>query len=173
MTRRRPRQMTTNITGKWVGILMSFFSLFLAVDLAASQAANSSPVRKDVYAELAKSPRKAAARHNPFEQDPDAVMAGGKLYGLHCAECHGDLADGGKKAPSLRAPEVQEATSGTLFWLLTNGVVRRGMPVWSKLPEPQRWQLVSYIKSLAPAHKPDSTSEPSHENDSVPHAPAR
>jgi len=35
-----------------------------------------------------------------------------------------------------------------LFWLLTNGVVRRGMPVWSKLPEPQRWQLVSYIKSL-------------------------
>jgi len=22
------------------------------------------------------------------------------------------------------------------------------MPVWSKLPEPERWQLVSYIKSL-------------------------
>jgi hypothetical protein len=31
---------------------------------------------------------------------------------------------------------------------LTNGVVRRGMPVWSKLPEPQRWQLVTYLKSL-------------------------
>jgi hypothetical protein len=27
------------------------------------------------------------------------------------------------------------------------------MPVWSKLPEPQRWQLVSYLKSLAPAGK--------------------
>jgi hypothetical protein len=24
------------------------------------------------------------------------------------------------------------------------------MPVWSKLPEPQRWQLVTYIKSLGP-----------------------
>jgi hypothetical protein len=40
---------------------------------------------------------------------------------------------------------------GALFWLLTNGVVRRGMPVWSKLPEPQRWQLVSFIESLTPA----------------------
>ena len=38
----------------------------------------------------------------------------------------------------------QQATPGTLFWILTNGVVRRGMPVWSKLPEPQRWQIVTY-----------------------------
>jgi mono/diheme cytochrome c family protein len=50
--------------------------------------------------------------------------------------------------PSLRADPVRQATPGTLFWILTNGVVRRGMPVWSKLPEPQRWQLVSYVKSL-------------------------
>jgi len=25
------------------------------------------------------------------------------------------------------------------------------MPVWSKLPEPQRWQLVTYVQSLGPA----------------------
>ena len=65
-----------------------------------------------------------------------------------CAQCHGEAAEGGKKAPTLRAAEVQEAPAGAIFWILTNGVVRRGMPVWSKLPEPQRWQLVSYIKSL-------------------------
>ncbi len=64
------------------------------------------------------------------------------------------MADGGKKGPSLRADEVQQATPGTLFWLLTNGVVRHGMPVWSKLPEPQRWQLVSFIKSLTPETPP-------------------
>ena len=110
--------------------------------------------RKDVYAELSKAPRKAMARRNPFEKEPDAVPAGAKLFDLHCAECHGETADGGKKGPSLRASEVHQATPGTLFWLLTNGVVRRGMPVWSKLPEPQRWQLVSYIKSLSPAPKP-------------------
>ena len=55
--------------------------------------------------------------------------------------------------PSLLTDPVQQATPGTLFWILTNGVVRRGMPVWSKLPEPQRWQIVSYLKSLTPSGK--------------------
>jgi mono/diheme cytochrome c family protein len=112
-----------------------------------------------LYGELAKVPTKAVTRRNPLDSDHDAVPAGAKLYGLHCAECHGENAEGGKgskKGPSLRADEVQQATPGALFWLLTNGVVRRGMPVWSKLPEPQRWQLVSYVKSLGapPASKP-------------------
>ena len=104
-----------------------------------------------VYDELAKAPKKAAARRNPLENDPEAVEAGANLFALHCAECHGATAEGGRKAPSLRADPVRRATPGTLFWILTNGVVRRGMPVWSKLPEPQRWQIVSYVKSLAPA----------------------
>jgi mono/diheme cytochrome c family protein len=120
-----------------------------------------SAVSDDVlYAELTKAPRKAMARHNPLSTDPDAVAAGGKLYGMHCAECHGETGTGGhgsKKGPSLRAEEVQQASPGTLFWILTNGVVRRGMPVWSKLPELQRWQLVSFIKSL---NAPDSGSAP-------------
>ena len=103
------------------------------------------------YAELAKAPEKARAHKNPLESDPDAVVAGRKLFEGHCAECHGNTAEGGKNAPSLRVPAVQEATPGTLFWVLTNGVVRRGMPVWSKLPEPQRWQIVSYLKSLGPS----------------------
>jgi mono/diheme cytochrome c family protein len=63
------------------------------------------------------------------------------------------MAEGGRKAPSLLAEQVQQATPGTLFWILTNGVVRHGMPVWSKLPEPQRWQIVSYLKSLTHAGK--------------------
>lgn len=128
----------------------------LLFGMAAAQTDNSgtqSPA-KSVYAELAKVPAKAAGRHNPLESDPEAVVAGAKLFEMHCAECHGPNADGGKKGPSLRAEEVQQAAPGTLFWLLTNGVVRKGMPVWSRLPEPQRWQLVSYIKSLGPQAPP-------------------
>jgi mono/diheme cytochrome c family protein len=128
----------------------------LLVGIADAQTENSgaqSP-SKSVYAELAKVPAKAAGRRNPLESDPEAVAAGAKLFEQHCAECHGTNADGGKKGPSLRADEVQQATPGTLFWLLTNGVVRKGMPVWSRLPEPQRWQLVSYIKSLGPSQTP-------------------
>ena len=113
----------------------------------------------EIYAELGKAPEKARNRVNPLENDPDAVPAGRLLFDDHCAECHGATANGSKKAPSLRVPEVQAATPGTLFWLLTNGVVRKGMPVWSKLPEPQRWALVRYLKSLGVAEP--STEAPS------------
>lgn len=106
-----------------------------------------------VYAELAKVPKKAVLRRNPMESDPSAVAAGANLFALRCAECHGEFAEGGHKGPSLVADPVRQATPGALFWVLSNGVVRKGMPVWSKLPEPQRWQLVSYLKSLEPPEK--------------------
>jgi len=127
---------------------------------AVTQADNAAV---SVYSELSKAPQKAVARHNPLEKDAEAVSGGAKLFALHCAECHGESAEGGKgtkKGPSLRAIEVQQATPGALFWLLTNGIVRRGMPVWSKLPEPQRWQLVSYIKSLGPPSPPKAEAQP-------------
>ncbi len=101
-----------------------------------------------VYGEIAKAPEKMRGKKNPLSKDPEAPVAGGILFEEHCEECHGAAALGGKKGPSLRVAEVQEASDGTIFWVLSNGVVRKGMPVWSKLPEPQRWQLVSYIKSL-------------------------
>jgi len=100
------------------------------------------------YAELLKAPEKARQRANPLEADPTAVAAGNKLFEQHCAECHGATGEGGRKGPRVNVQEVQQATPGTLFWLLTNGVVRRGMPVWSKLPEAQRWQLVRYLQTL-------------------------
>ncbi len=104
--------------------------------------------QESIFAELAKVPAKYKNKQNPMANDRDAVAAGKVLFEEHCEDCHGMGATGGKKAPSLRAKEVQEATPGAIFWILTNGVVRKKMPVWSKLPEPQRWQLVSYIKSL-------------------------
>jgi mono/diheme cytochrome c family protein len=132
-------------------VLSVFVLMLLLLSHARAQSDSSkhSAKRKPFYTELAKAPPRAAARSNPIESDPEAVAAGAKLYAMHCAECHGEMANGTRRAPSLRADQVQHATPGVLFWVLTNGVVRRGMPVWSKLPEPQRWQLVSYLKSLS------------------------
>jgi mono/diheme cytochrome c family protein len=145
-------------------------SLLLAVSVVLAQNPNSGKPPQAVareydpaiYAELQKAPEKARLRTNPLQNDPDAVAAGAILFEQHCAECHGASTRGGKKGPSLRVAEVQAATPGAIFWVLTNGVVRKGMPVWSKLPEPQRWQLVRYIKWLgeltpatgSPAPKP-------------------
>lgn len=125
----------------------------LLLGLADSQAGAQKNGR-EIYAELGKAPEKARERVNPLENDGEAIAAGKLLFEDHCAECHGELAEGGsgrKRGPSLRAPEVQNAKPGAIFWVLTNGVVRKGMPVWSRLPEPQRWQLVRYIKSLGVA----------------------
>jgi mono/diheme cytochrome c family protein len=129
-------------------LVLSVFVVFaLSFALAVAQGTNSNS-RQHYYEELAKVPEKARNRPNPLEDDPNAMVAGRKLFEQHCAECHGSNAEGGRKGPSLRVPEVQAASPGTLFWVLTNGVVRRGMPVWSKLPEQQRWQIVSYLRSL-------------------------
>ncbi|HXC48868.1 MAG TPA: c-type cytochrome [Candidatus Sulfotelmatobacter sp.] len=129
------------------------FSAFLLTGMCFLCAAQGKPEKTEpasVYSELEKAPAKYQAKANPLAKDKDAVAAGKVLFEEHCAECHGENALGTKKAPSLRAPEVQSAPPGTLFWILTNGIVRKGMPVWSKLPEPQRWQLVTYVQSLGP-----------------------
>ncbi len=105
-------------------------------------------IKESKYAVLAEAPEKAREKKNPFAGDTQAVAAGGKLFEQHCADCHGAKAGGTRKGPSLLREEVQQATPGTLFWVMTNGVVRRGMPVWSKLPEPERWQIVVFLQSL-------------------------
>ncbi len=98
---------------------------------------------------IEKAPAKAATRVNPYAGLPDAEMAGGKLYAQHCATCHGKDRQGAGAAPALRSAAVENASEGQLFWLLTNGVIRHGMPSWSHLPPQQRWQIVTYLKSEA------------------------
>ncbi len=136
----RPRG-SIRLTGICVVACISL-ALALRDEAAAQKHAQS------VYAILSKAPETARIRKNPFAGNPREAAAGGKLFEQHCADCHGEKAGGTRHGPSLLREEVREATPGTLFWILTNGVVRRGMPVWSKLPEPERWQIVTFLQSL-------------------------
>lgn len=134
--------------------LYAMASVLLLSGVVATAGPQEKPKRsgqESVYDELKKAPDKYRGKTNPLENDPDAAAAGGILFEEHCEECHGKEGMGGKKAPSLRAEEVQNAAPGAFFWILSNGVVRKKMPVWSKLPEPERWQLVRYIESLGAA----------------------
>ena len=98
---------------------------------------------------IEKVPSREHERENTMVNDADAVAAGRLLYEDHCARCHGDDAQGKGKRPSLRSERVQEtATPGDLHWILVNGSLGRGMPSWSKLPDQQIWQIVTYLKSL-------------------------
>jgi mono/diheme cytochrome c family protein len=148
---------------QFAAIVMLAGASLLALD--SSSEANGKP-RDDEPADivLARVPKKARLKRNPVENDPEAAMAGKKLFEQHCAECHGKIADGTKRGPSLRASRLRNAMPGEIFWIVTNGVVRRGMPAWSKLPEPQRWQIVTFLRELS--GPPDSTGS----NDAAPEA---
>jgi mono/diheme cytochrome c family protein len=98
---------------------------------------------------LAEVPARDREKANPLRDQPQAIEAGRLLFADHCAQCHGENAQGTKKRPSLRTSRIQsQASDGALHWLLVNGNVRRGMPSWSRLPDQQLWQLVSYVQSL-------------------------
>ena len=97
---------------------------------------------------LSKVPPKEKSKKNPYAKDPQAAKAGEKLFQQHCAACHGEGAEGTGSRPSLLSARVQQATPGELRWLLTNGSLKNGMPSWARLPEAQRWQLVTYLKTL-------------------------
>jgi mono/diheme cytochrome c family protein len=145
---------------------LSISTVLLAASVSFAQHENASESQKSETKyhgrpdEIGKAPDKFKSRPNPFESDPTAVPAGKFLFEEHCSECHGKTADGTRRGPSMLRDRVQTATSGAIFWLITNGVVRHGMPVWSKLPEPQRWQIISYIKSLGPSTGGAGTSKP-------------
>ena len=94
-------------------------------------------------------PAKDHARTNPLADKPESVNAGALLYRKHCLQCHqADGAGDGHKKPSLKTDRIRAATDGDLEWFLRQGNLAHGMPSWSSLPEAQRWQIVTYLRSL-------------------------
>jgi mono/diheme cytochrome c family protein len=103
---------------------------------------------RGVLLAIARAPASAREEQNPYRDDKDAVLAGGKLFREHCEECHGTDGRGNQQSADLCASDVQKATPGELEWLLRNGNLTHGMPSWSGLPPQRLWQIVVYIKTL-------------------------
>jgi ubiquinol-cytochrome c reductase cytochrome c subunit len=92
-------------------------------------------------------PQADRVRVNSYSGSGDAA-AGGNLFRNNCAKCHGATADGRGSRPSLKSDRVRQATDGELAWLIKNGEAFKGMPGWGALPEPERWQIITYLRSL-------------------------
>jgi mono/diheme cytochrome c family protein len=90
---------------------------------------------------------------NPLAGSARAVEAGRKLYYYECSQCHGEKGGGVATAAPLRSGPTQSATPGELFWFISTGEPAKGMPPWSSLSEKERWQILTYVKSLAGGEK--------------------
>ncbi len=103
-------------------------------------------------------PTSESARTNPLAGQTAAVAGGRKVFQQRCSTCHGEDGAGTAAAPDLTRSSVRRQSDGALFWKITSGNTRTGMPTFSFLPPLQRWQLVLYIRSLSdePASRPSA-----------------
>jgi mono/diheme cytochrome c family protein len=102
-------------------------------------------------------PAKAEHQINPVKLTPESVAEGKKYYGYDCAMCHGANGDGKGdvaideklKLKNYRdSAALQGMTDGELFYIIKNGKGQMP-PEGDRLKEPQLWNLVNYIRSLA------------------------
>jgi len=93
-------------------------------------------------------PASTSQLKNPFAGQQAAISAGSRLYTANCGACHGIGGRGTGSIPPLAHGPTQSAPDGEVFWFITTGSVNNGMPSWATLSEQQRWQIVTYLKSL-------------------------
>jgi putative copper export protein/mono/diheme cytochrome c family protein len=87
-----------------------------------------------------------------------SVSRGMALYAAHCAACHGPQGKGdgagGAGLPrlpaDLTAPHTGQHTAGDLFWWISHGIPRTGMPSFGEtLSEDERWDLINFLRALS------------------------
>jgi glucose/arabinose dehydrogenase/mono/diheme cytochrome c family protein len=103
---------------------------------------------EDVDTNFHNAPASAKAMKNPYEGQATAVVAGRQIYARNCLSCHGKSGQGTGNVPSLIDGKLETTAPGEVFWFVTKGDKDNGMPSWAQLPEKQRWEVVSYVKSL-------------------------
>jgi glucose/arabinose dehydrogenase len=133
---------------KWFSLLAAAILLPAALLFAA-----------DVDAKFHNAPASAQATKNPYEGQDAAALAGKRLYGRNCLACHGKAGKGTGNIPSLVDGKLDSVKPGEVFWFITRGDKDNGMPSWAQLPVSQRWQIVTYVKSMA-AQPTAAASEP-------------
>ena len=96
-----------------------------------------------------------AAIPNPVAPDSASVNRGRVQFQINCAVCHGPAGMGngpvvkyGMFPPAIGAAANPAAsyTDGYIFAIIRNG--RGLMPSYNRIEEPDRWDIVNYVRSL-------------------------
>jgi glucose/arabinose dehydrogenase/mono/diheme cytochrome c family protein len=114
----------------------------------------------DVDTKFHDAPASAQATKNPYEGQDAAALAGKRLYARNCLSCHGKMGKGAGNIPSLVGGKLDSVTPGEVFWFITKGDKDSGMPAWGSLPVRQRWQIVSYVKTMGASTAQEASAPP-------------
>jgi len=90
------------------------------------------------------------AQKNPFAGNSEAKDAGRKIYDGACQGCHGSEARGSERATALGGALAHGNGDGEIFQNIRAGIRGTPMPSFAHLSTDQIWQVVSYLRSLAP-----------------------
>lgn len=121
-------------------VLASFAAFTLAVAVTPSLLAQNKNFHD--------APASAKRLKDPYTADQQVLSTGHELFHHYCARCHGENAEGSGNIPSLVDGALETVTSGEVFWFVTKGSAQNGMPSWAKVPRKERWEIVTYVKSL-------------------------
>jgi mono/diheme cytochrome c family protein len=145
----------------WAGKGIAFFALAIAALFFAGWA-----VAHDKDWPV---PAAAAKVKNPVAPTPDNLAAARAIYMDKCANCHGEKGAGDGPEADMYTPSpsnftdahmMGEMTDGEIFWKMSEG--RKPMPSFkAQLSEEQRWQLVNYVRTLAPKPAAKPPAKPS------------
>lgn len=132
------------IVGRAFTVAAAAAALVVGAGVAHVSAQDTWKECADAKFKTMKSPQSGAA----------SVAAGKKSAETNCVTCHGAGGKGDGVAAAALTPKPADWTSakvktdpdGSLFCKMANG--RGPMPPWKHLPEKERWDLISYIRSL-------------------------
>jgi mono/diheme cytochrome c family protein len=90
---------------------------------------------------------------NPVAMSEASLVNGRKYYQINCAVCHGDKGMGDGPATKFGMPGInlvtditRGRTDGYVYGMIRNG--RGLMPTYNRIEEPDRWDVVNYLRGL-------------------------
>jgi mono/diheme cytochrome c family protein len=131
--------------------------LFLSAVLLITYGLALAQQKENTQTEPAPIPADDVAKKNPVKPTADGLGEARKLYGYHCAMCHGKDGDGrGDLADSMklqlndwRDPNpISKHTDGALFYIITNGRGKMVGGEGDRTTVEVRWNLVNLVRSF-------------------------
>ena len=85
---------------------------------------------------------------NPLDGNLDAIRGGMGLFRARCADCHGMDARGAR-GPDITLVWASGRTDDGLFKTIKGGVPGTEMPANPRILDPEAWQILAYLRTLA------------------------